>query len=69
MTPRNMRGSFEELLSFSNNDRLEKFKQNNIFRAQAIVDLDLIKQTKQKEYEDKVKTIEKKMKEDWDFKK
>jgi hypothetical protein len=70
MTPRDGRGSFDELISFTNsNDRLEKFKQNNIFRAQAIVDLDLIKQTKEKEYEEKVKSIEKKLREDWNLKK
>lgn len=63
-----MRTSFEEQWSFEQ-DKITKYKQKKVFRAQMLIDTDQLKIQKEKEYEKKIKVIEKKIKEERDMKK
>eukprot|EP00347_Sterkiella_histriomuscorum_P015532 403356677 len=63
MSPQNMRSSFEDHWSFEQ-DKMQKYKQKKVFRAQMLIDQEQTKLQRDKQYQAKLDEIEKKFKED-----
>ncbi|CDW74561.1 UNKNOWN [Stylonychia lemnae] len=67
-SPPNLRGSFDDQWSFEQ-DKIQKLKSKKVFKAQMIIDLEHLKLMKDRQYESRLKEMEKKFKEEEMFRK